>query len=191
MKTSALLSALALGLAAVPTRAEGPVKFTLDPAKSSLTYKVVHPFHEVEGKTSAMEGVAVVKPEGVALVQIKTDLRTFDSGNSNRDDHMKESTEANKLPWVTLKGLIKNFKMPSAFPADVNLPLEGEIELHGIKQNLTVPIAIHFDSATHAHAQAAFDVSLDAYKIDRPSMMMRKIDDACHLTADVDFSAAK
>lgn len=171
-------------------RGDGPVKFTLDAPKSTLKYKVVHPFHETEGKTSALEGVALVKPEGGAMVQIKADLRTFDSGNSNRDDHMKESTEANKFPFVTLKGLLKDFKLPATYPADVNVSLDGELELHGVKHPITVPIALHFDSAASAKATAQFDVSLDAYQIDRPSMMMRKIDDACHMSVDLTFAAA-
>lgn len=195
MSLRTLLPALALIAAPVllplAARADGAIKFTVDATKSSLTYKVVHPFHETEGKTITLEGAAVVKAEGGALVQVKADLRTFDSGNSNRDDHMKEATEANKFPFVTLKGLLKDFKLPATYPADANVSLEGELELHGVKHPVTIPLALHFDSATSAHVTGGFDVSLDAYQIDRPSMMMRKIDDACHMTVDLSFAAAK
>ncbi len=188
---ASLVGATAALLLCLPrvAAADNPVRLAIDPAKSALSYKVVHPFHETEGKSSSMEGVAVLKPEGGALVQVKVDIRTFDSGNSNRDDHMKECTEANKLPYATVKGVLKDFKLPATYPADATATLEGELEFHGQKHPLTVPVQLHFDSAAHAHVKGAFDISLDAYQVERPSLMMRKIDDACHMGLDLDFVA--
>ena len=121
-------------------------------------------------------------------MQLRVDVRTFDSGNSNRDDHMKECTEANKLPYATLKGLLNDFRLPTAFPADLLVTLDGEMEFHGRKRPVTVPLTVHFDSAAHAHVVGGFDFSLDAYQVERPSLMMRKIDDVCHISVDVDFA---
>jgi hypothetical protein len=183
MNISSLMGSLVL-LATVPAFADG--QFKLEPSASTLTYKIVHKFHEAEGKTSKLDGVAVIKGDS-AIVQVRGDVGSFDSGNGGRDAHMKETVEASKFPSVTLKGQIKGFAMPASFPGDVKGNLEAEVDFHGEKKPYTVPISIHFDSATHAHAKAEFDVSLDGHKVERPSMMLIKIDDACHITADVDF----
>lgn len=173
-------------LVAAPVFADG--QFKLDPATSTLTYKIVHKFHEAEGKTSKLDGLAVIKGD-TALVQVRGDVGSFDSGNSGRDAHMKETVEASKFPSVTLKGQLRGFVMPASFPGDVKGNLEAEVDFHGEKKPYAVPLTLHFESATHAHARAEFDVSLDAHKVERPSMMLMKIEDACHITADIDFVA--
>ena len=103
--------------------------------------------------------------------------------------NMKEATEANITPWATIKGLIKDLRMPATFPADAKGTLEGELLFHAEKHPISVPMEIHFDSATHAHAKGNFDFSLDAYKIDRPSLMTIKIEDKCEITTEMDLNA--
>lgn len=185
MKLSTLLGGLSL-LVAIPALADTQLK--LNPAASTLKYHVVHKFHEVDGKTSKVDGVAIIKADS-ALVQIRADVGSFDSENGGRDAHMKEVVEATKFPSVVLKGQMKGFAMPTTFPADVKGNLEAELDFHGEKKPYTVPTTIHFESATHATAKAEFDVSLDAHKVERPSMMLIPLNDACHITADMDFVA--
>jgi polyisoprenoid-binding protein YceI len=101
---------------------------------------------------------------------------------------MKETVEAAKYPNVDLKGVLKGFAMPSKFPADVKATLSGSLTFHGVTNPVEVPVTVSFTDASHATAKAAFDISLDAYKIERPSLMFVKIDDACHITADLAFA---
>jgi polyisoprenoid-binding protein YceI len=187
MRLRTVLPLLSFCLLSSTAWADGGGVYKLAADKSTLKYHVEHKFHKVDGHTQKLEGGAAIKGDQVQ-VQIRVDVGSFDSDNGNRDEHMRETVEATKFPSATLKGLVKDFKMPATFPADVKGTLTGELEFHGVKNPLSVPVTLHFDSADHAHANSEFDISLDAYKIDRPSLMTIKIEDACHVIADVDFT---
>lgn len=179
---------LAVLLLAAPglARAEGTL-FKLEPAQSTLSYRVVHKFHEVNAKTQKLQGAAVLKGEG-AQVQIRAETASFDSDNANRDAHMQEVTEAAKYPTVSLKGVLAELKPPAAFPAQVKATLQGELTFHGKSLPLTAPVTLTFSDASHVHAVSEFDVSLEAYGVERPSLMLVKVDDACHIKADLSFA---
>jgi polyisoprenoid-binding protein YceI len=182
MKTLLVLLLAASPLAAV---AEGAA-FKLDAAHSTLTYKVVHKFHESVGVSKQVQGAAAFKGSD-ALVQVRATVDSFDSGNANRDAHMKETVEAARFPEVGLKGVLKGFPVPTTFPAHVKAQLEGQLSFHGETHAITIPVELDFESAARVHATTAFDFSLDAYKVDRPSLMFVKIDDACHISGDLQF----
>ena len=184
MSLRSLLTVLVLAGPGVAA-AEGAV-FKLDPAQSTLSYRVVHKFHEVHAKTQKVQGAAVIKPEG-AQVQVRAETASFDSDNANRDSHMKEVTEAATYPNVTVKGTLADLKVPEKFPAEVKTTLKGQLDFHGKSLPVTAPVTLTFTDATHVHAVSTFDVSLDAYGVERPSLMLVKVDDACHMTADLAF----
>ena len=183
MKT--LLVLVLLASSPFPALADGAV-FKLDAAHSTLTYKVVHKFHESVGVSKQVQGAAAFKGSD-ALVQLRATVDSFDSGNANRDAHMKETVEAARFPEVGLKGVLKGFKLPTTFPAQVKAQLEGQLSFHGETHPITVPVELEFESATQVHATTAFDFSLDAYKVERPALMFVKIDDACHISGDLRF----
>ena len=203
MKKTLVVAVVMLSLAPLSALADGVYK--LDPSKSTLSYKVIHKFHESVGVDKKLQGAAAIKGSD-AQVQIRANVADFDSGNANRDAHMKETVEEAKYPDVTLKGIVKGLAVPAKFP-DVTLKgvvkglgvpasfpgkasgtLEGQLTFHGQTNPIKIPVTIEFESADKAHATSEFDVSLDGYKVDRPSLMFVKIDDACHITADLQFA---
>jgi polyisoprenoid-binding protein YceI len=175
----ALLAALLFTLPAAAQEGAKEIvhKYSVKKDASSLTYKLKHKLHEVVGTAKPSVGMAQLKADGTLQVQVRANVKDFDSGNGNRDAHMQEVTEAAKFPLVDLKGKVKNFKMPDTFPAKVPVTLEGELTFHGIKQPVTFPMTVVFNSATEAVAEGTFDISLDAYKVERPSLLMVKVDD--------------
>jgi polyisoprenoid-binding protein YceI len=58
----------------------------------AITYIVVHKLHQVRGTSRKLEGLAKIQAAGPTLVQVRAPLASFDSGNSNRDAHMREVT---------------------------------------------------------------------------------------------------
>lgn len=185
MKTFATLIGLCVALGgSLPARAEAPAVYKIDVAHSQLSYKIVHKFHEVVGVSKQVQAAVALKP-GEAQVQIRVAVKTFDSGNANRDAHMKKTVEATSFPLVTLKGVAKGFALPAKLPATVTTTLQGSLTFHGVTQPIAVPVTVAIPDAAHLHVTTAFDVSLDAYKIERPSLMFIKIDDACHIQADL------
>src|SRR3954468_80463 len=95
----------------------------------SLTYTLVHKLHEVRGTTRKLEGLAKVQPGGPTLVQVRVPVASFDSGNSNRDSHMREATHEAAHPYVEVKGTLPALQLPLAGPTE--LPLDAKVELNG------------------------------------------------------------
>lgn len=144
---------------------------------SSLTYKLKHKLHEVVGTAKPSEGKARLKPDGTLQVNVRANVKDFDSGNDNRDGHMLEVTEAAKYPLVDFKGKASGVKVPESFPAKVPVTLTGTLFFHGEKQSVEVPMTLVFKSAKEVSAEGSFDISLEGYKIERPSLLMVKVDD--------------
>ncbi|MFP2924601.1 YceI family protein [Pyxidicoccus sp. 3LG] len=174
------IALLATLLLALPAAAQAPAQgrtYKVKKDASSVTYKLHHPLHEVEGKAPPSTGIAVLKPDGTLLVQVRANVKDFDSGNSNRDAHMQEATEAAKYPLVEFKGSAEGVKFPTSFPATMPVTLKGEVTFHGVKQSVNVPLTVQFTSEKEATATGTFDISLEAHKVERPSLLMKKVDD--------------
>src|SRR5713101_467132 len=98
----------------------------LDVREGTLTYRVVHKLHEVQGKTKQVEGRALVQEDGSAKVQVRAKVATFDSGNSNRDAHMREATHEPLHPVAEVKGTLPPLTLPLAEPQDLTLDARVE-----------------------------------------------------------------
>ncbi len=187
----ALLTVFAVLMMALPALAQQPAAqgarlYSVKSEDSKLTYRLIHKLHEVEGSAKPTEGKARLLPDGTLQVAVRANVADFDSGNSNRDVHMKEATEASKFPVVELKGVASGVKLPETFPATVPVTLKGQLTFHGQKQPVEVPLEVTFQSEREASAKGTFKISLEAFKIERPSLLMVKVDD--NLVLDTQFT---
>ncbi len=176
-----LTAALLLASAAVEPRT-----YTVQPG-STIASDLVHKFHEVHGVSRSVEGKARVLEDGTVQVMVRAPLDSFDSGNSNRDAHMLEVTEAAKNPYVLFKG-VGQLAAPSSYPADVKLTLNGDLTFKTTRP-VQVPVSIHFASPEQAAIDAKFPVSLDDHQIERPSLMFVKVDDGITIEAKLGLEA--
>ncbi len=170
-----LTTALLLATAAVEPRT-----YTVQPG-STIAYDLVHKFHAVHGVSRSVEGKARVLADGTVQVMVRAPLDTFDSGNSNRDAHMLEVTEAARNPYVVFKALGR-LVPPSSYPADVKLQLRGELTLKTTRP-IEVPVVVHFASPGRATLDAKFPVSLEEHQVERPSLLFVKVDDGITIEA--------
>jgi polyisoprenoid-binding protein YceI len=162
--------------------------FAIDPAASTVRYHVVHKLHRVEGASARLEGKAVVHADGRVLAMVRAPVSSFASGDGNRDAHMLEVLEAGKFPFVVFKGLARldGTAVAAGARAEASaLPVQGEVELHGVKAPVAVPLALELRADGTARARGTFEVSLDAHRIERPSLLFVKIDDACRIDVDL------
>src|SRR3954454_19095159 len=109
----------------------------LEVRQGTLTYTVVHKLHEVHGTTKQVEGRALAQPDGTVKVQVRAKVATFDSGNSNRDAHMREATHEAEHPYAEVKGTLTGVTLPLAAPAETTL--HAVVELNGKKQAQGIP----------------------------------------------------
>jgi len=160
----------------------------LDLREGSLSYTVVHKLHEVQGTTRQIEGRALVEDGGSAKVQVRAKVASFDSGNSNRDAHMRESTHEAAHPYATVKGTLSGLKLPLAAPMETTL--HATVELNGEKQAADIAVKLT-PSPNGVKATFSFPVSIEGFKVERPELLLVKVDDQMTIAGELTFEAAK
>jgi polyisoprenoid-binding protein YceI len=181
---TAALALLTLLAAAAP----GAQAFDLKPAASSIRFHVEHKLHTVEGTSRAAEGKALLDADGAVRVMVRVPVQSFDSGDANRDSHMLETLEAGRFPFVVFKGVGALKGAAPGKPAE--LSLRGELEFHGVKRAVTVPVTVELGQDGSARVRGTLAVSLDAHGVERPSLLLVKLEDACTITLDLALGRA-
>jgi polyisoprenoid-binding protein YceI len=154
----------------------------------TLTYRVVHKLHQVEGTSRALEGRAVIQDDGTGRVQVRARVASFDSGNSNRDAHMREATHEPLHPYASVKGTLTGVHLPLGAPVEVSMP--ATVELNGEKQPATIPVSLRPDGSS-IHATFSFPISLESFKIERPELLFVKVDDRAEISGDLVFAESQ
>jgi polyisoprenoid-binding protein YceI len=176
---TAAVAALSLLFAAAE-----PHAYTVDPAQSTIQFHVHHKLHSSDGRSSSIEGKAVVQPDGRVLAMVRVPIASFDSGDANRDANMRDTLEVGRFPFVVFKG-VTSLVMPAAQGKGLPTTLQGELEFHGVKQQVHVPATLQFASDGSARITGKMTLSLDSYRIERPSLLMIKLDDECAIELDL------
>jgi len=174
------VAALALTLTAAGERQA----LSVDPAASVVRFHLNHKMHKVDGRSAAVEGKAVIEPDGKVLAMVRIPVASFDSGDANRDANMRETLEAGRFPFVVFKG-VSSVVAPVSYGPATPATLEGELEFHGVRRPVKVPVSVEFQKDGSAKVRGTLDVSLDAFKVERPSLLFIKVDDDCAIQFDL------
>src|ERR1700692_4919732 len=94
-------------------------------SQSTLTYHVSHPLHQVDGVSHAARGKGVCHA-GQCDLLIAVPVKSFDSGDSNRDLHMLQATRGAQLPSVSVRT-----RLPEAPSASATIHADLEIQFAG------------------------------------------------------------
>jgi polyisoprenoid-binding protein YceI len=180
--------ALAAAVALAQAAPQAPAADLVVQPGSRLTYRLVHKFHEVEGISREVEGRVRLGAGGAVQVMVRARVASFDSGNGNRDAHMQEATEAARFPLVTLKA-VGAAALPTAYPATVEVPLEGQLDFHGQVRPVSAKATVTFEAPGKATARARLTISLEAFGVERPSLLFVKVDDALAVDAELALAA--
>jgi hypothetical protein len=111
-------------LMALPIFAYGDSQWILE--QSTLTYHVSHPLHQSEGVSHAAKGKGVCH-DGQCDFLIAVPVKSFDSGDSNRDLHMLQVTRGAQFPLVTVRTRLPESSATSAtIHADLEIQFAGQ-----------------------------------------------------------------
>lgn len=119
----------------IPELANGT--WTIDPAHSEISFSVRHLMvSKVKGTFKAFEGtITVPEDASVAAVEVKVDMASVDTGEENRDGHLRSgdffSTE--EFPHMT-------FSSTSVNKAGSDYKLEGQLSIHGVTKPVTLDV---------------------------------------------------
>ena len=115
---------IAFLLMALPVFAQAESQWVLE--QSTLTYHMSHPMHEVDGVSHAAKGKGVCHA-GQCDFLIGAPVKSFDSGDSNRDLHMLQVTRGAQFPMVIVRTQLP--QAASASPtiyADLTIQFAGQ-----------------------------------------------------------------
>src|ERR1700752_1403176 len=93
--------------------------------RSPLTYHVSHPLHESEGVSHAARGKGLCH-EGQCDFLIAVPVKSFDSGDSNRDLHMLQVTRGAEFPLVTVRT-----RLPESASTSTTIHADLEVQFAG------------------------------------------------------------
>lgn len=123
MQTKLLLALLLLPTLPQPGRAADS-QWVLQ--QSTLTYHLSHPLHQTEGVSHAAKGKAVCHA-GQCDFLIAVPVKSFDSGDSNRDLHMLQVTRGAQFPLVTVRTqLPEDVSGSASIHADLEIQFAGQ-----------------------------------------------------------------
>src|SRR5512142_402604 len=129
------VAALALSLAG----AAGPQPYTVDAARSAIRFHVHHKLHAADGRSSSIEGKAIVQPDGKVLAMVRIPVATFDSGDANRDANMRDTLEAGRFPSAASKA-ITTLVLPAALGTGLPTTTQRQLPFPAVPRPATVPI---------------------------------------------------
>src|ERR1017187_8846656 len=93
--------------------------------QSTLTYHVSHSLHSADGVSHAARGKGACH-DGQCDFLIAVPVKSFDSGDSNRDLHMLQVTRGAQFPMVTVRT-----RVPESASTSATIYLDLEIQFTG------------------------------------------------------------
>jgi hypothetical protein len=159
-----MAAALRLAIALLfPLAPGGDSQWVLE--RSALTYHVSHPLHESEGISHEARGKGVCHA-GQCDFLIAVPVKSFDSGDTNRDLHMIQVVRGGQFPVITVRT-----RLPESGAASHVLHADLEVEFAG--QTVTYK-QVALEQSTQDGATritGTIPATLAEFKIDPPSLL--------------------
>ncbi len=150
--------------------------------ESLITYRLEHTLHHMESTSKDGWFRVEIDPakKEIKSVSAQVDVMTFDSGNSNRDSHAMEVIESIKYPDVT-------FASTSVTQTADSIVVSGKLTFHGVTQDILMR-GVATWGEHKLSVEGGFVLSLTAFKIERPSLLLVPVDDALRFSLKAAFA---
>jgi hypothetical protein len=137
--------------------------------QSTLTYHVSHPLHQTEGISHAAKGKGVCHA-GQCDFLIAVPVKSFDSGDSNRDLHMVQATRGAQFPLITVRT-----RLPEDVSGAATIHADLEVQFAGqTVQYKQVPFEVAAQG-NQTRISGTIPATLKDFKIDPPSLLSMPI----------------
>ena len=178
MKSSQALQLLvAAQLMAVPALGQTDTQWILE--QSVLTYHMSHPMHEVDGTSHAAKGKGVCHA-GQCDFLIAAPVKSFDSGDTNRDLHMLEATRGAQFPMVVVRTLFPASETTaSTITADLEVQFAGQTAHY---KHVAFQLK---QQGNEVHITGSVPATCSDFKIDRPSFLTVQIKNEIPVRVDM------
>ncbi len=175
MKNLILISLSLIILSVVSISAQ-PKKYEASEQESYITYRLTHPFHEVEATSRKVVCLiyADAQKKEIKNVLVQVPVTSFDSGNSNRDSHAMEVVDAISIPYA-------KFVSTNIMENGDSLKISGKLTFHGVTKDITINAATDW-STNKLIVDGVFNISLTQFKVERPSLLLIPVNDDLKFT---------
>ena len=164
-KTLVLATSLLMSVAAFAQadKTQADTSWTLKQA--TLSYHMSHPIHEVDGVSHAARGKGVCHA-GECQFLVAAPVNSFDSGDTNRDLHMVQTTKGAQFPIVSVR-----LSVPEASLSSPELDCDLEVQFAGQTAHFShVPFHQTIDGNVH-RVTGTIPSTLTDFKIDPPTFL--------------------
>ena len=156
--------------------------WTIDKAHSSAEFKVRHFMANVTGRFKTFDAVINLDRTRPAnsSVEFTIDVASIDTGNTNRDDHLKTADffDAAKYPTITFKSVSIKERAKDVY--DVT----GDLTMHGVTKRVTLPVTF-LGFARHPRGEkAGFEIETTIDRKDYGIVWNRALDEGGVMLGD-------
>jgi hypothetical protein len=147
--------------------------------QSTLTYHVSHPLHQTEGVSKTAKGKGVCH-DGQCDFLVAAPVKSFDSGDSNRDLHMLQAARGAEFPLITVRTrLPEDASAAATIHADLEIQFAGQTVQY--KQ-------VQFQVVTQGkqiRISGTIPATLADFKIDPPSLLAMPVKNELPVRVDM------
>ncbi len=147
--------------------------------QSTLTYHVSHPLHHINGVSHAAKGKGVCHA-GQCDFLIAVPVKSFDSGDSNRDLHMLQVTRGAQFPMVVVRTQLPEADANSStIHADLTVQFAGQTA-----EFRQVPFQLQ-KQGSEMRLTGTIPATLTDFKITPPSLLTMPIKNEIPIRVDM------
>lgn len=147
-------------------------------AQSTLSYHVTSPVHEVNGTSHAAKGKGVCQ-DGQCDFLAAAPVKSFDTGDSNRDLHMLEAVRGAQNPMVVVRA-----KFPEAELGQATIYADLEVQLAGQTAHYSHVPFQRQSQGDEMRITGTVPSTCSDFKFDRPSFLGLSIDNDIPVRVD-------
>ena len=146
---------------------------------STLTYHISHPLHQVEGVSHEARGKGICK-EGQCDFLIAAPVKSFDSGDSNRDLHMLQVARGGQYPIVTVRT-----RLSESVASLTSVAADLDIEFSGQKVSYKQVSFQRSMDGSRSRITGTVPCTVSDFKIDPPSLLAVPIKNEMPIRVDM------
>jgi hypothetical protein len=147
--------------------------------QGTLTYHVSHPLHQSEGVSHEARGKGICHT-GQCDFLIAVPVKSFDSGDSNRDLHMVQVTRGAQFPMVTVRT-----RLPESASTSATVQADLEIQFAGqAVQYKQVPFQL-VTQGNQIRITGTIAATLTDFKIDPPTLLTMPVKNDIPIRVDL------
>jgi hypothetical protein len=140
---------------------------------------VSHPLHQFDGVSHAARGKGVCHA-GQCDFLVAVPVKSFDSGDSNRDLHMIQVARGAQFPMVTVR-----FRLPEDAAAQSTIYVDLDIEFAGQTAHLKQVPFQKVAQGSDAKISGTIPAKMTDFKIDPPSLLAMPTKDEMPVRAEM------